>query len=182
MPVQKKQNATRTLTAKDRVVQFGLVIAYWLASIFWFIFRPRTRGVNIAIWWHAKLLMIRNSYRKGYNLPGGNIKRGETLASAAVRELFEEIGLRIPRKRLRYAGRFTSRHEYKRDMVDFYEIDISEPPSLQIDNREVTWARFIDPDAIALEEIFPPVRQYLEARKKSRQSITIEHQGSVSQL
>lgn len=41
----------------------------------------------------GKLLLVRNSYRKGWGFPGGFLKRGETPFDAARRETREEIGV-----------------------------------------------------------------------------------------
>ncbi len=41
------------------------------------------------------LLLVRQSYRRGWTLPGGLLKRNEAPAEAAVRETREEIGLDI---------------------------------------------------------------------------------------
>ena len=41
------------------------------------------------------LLLVRQSYRKGWGVPGGLLKRGETPQDAARREVLEEVGLRI---------------------------------------------------------------------------------------
>jgi 8-oxo-dGTP pyrophosphatase MutT (NUDIX family) len=40
-------------------------------------------------------LFIRHSYRQGWGLPGGLLKRGEHAADAAQRETLEEVGLEI---------------------------------------------------------------------------------------
>ncbi len=40
-------------------------------------------------------LLVRNSYRKGWSVPGGLLKRGEEASDAAVREIREEAGLEI---------------------------------------------------------------------------------------
>ena len=39
--------------------------------------------------------MVKPVYRQGWSLPGGLIDRGEAAADAAVREVWEELGLRI---------------------------------------------------------------------------------------
>jgi len=41
------------------------------------------------------VLMVRHGYRSGWGVPGGLLQRGEEPAMAAVREVFEEVGLRI---------------------------------------------------------------------------------------
>ncbi|HYX44151.1 MAG TPA: NUDIX hydrolase [Acidimicrobiales bacterium] len=41
------------------------------------------------------LLLIRNSYRRGWGFPGGFLKRGESPDDAARRETSEEIGVQV---------------------------------------------------------------------------------------
>jgi 8-oxo-dGTP pyrophosphatase MutT (NUDIX family) len=40
-------------------------------------------------------LLVRHSYRKGWGVPGGLLKRGEEAAAGARRECMEEVGLEI---------------------------------------------------------------------------------------
>lgn len=41
------------------------------------------------------LLLVRNSYRRGWGFPGGFLKRGEAPADAAARETREEVGVDV---------------------------------------------------------------------------------------
>ena len=41
------------------------------------------------------MLLIRNSYRRGWGFPGGFLKRGETPDDAARRETREEVGVHV---------------------------------------------------------------------------------------
>jgi ADP-ribose pyrophosphatase YjhB (NUDIX family) len=42
-----------------------------------------------------RVLLLRPSYRKGWGLPGGMLQRGESPATAAVREAAEELGIQV---------------------------------------------------------------------------------------
>jgi ADP-ribose pyrophosphatase YjhB (NUDIX family) len=56
-----------------------------------------------------EVLLVRNWLgHQHWTLPGGGIKRSETPAEAAAREVHEETGLRIPHDHLRELGVFTS--------------------------------------------------------------------------
>jgi 8-oxo-dGTP pyrophosphatase MutT (NUDIX family) len=72
---------------------------YWLAARLYeayrLLARPHTHGALVAIWHQQRLLLVQASYRRSLSLPGGGIERGETPRQAAVRELAEELGLRV---------------------------------------------------------------------------------------
>jgi hypothetical protein len=69
-------------------------LAFPLARIWWRLTRPRHEGVVVAVYVGSALLLVRSSYRRGWHLPGGGVRRGEIPETAARRELAEEIGLR----------------------------------------------------------------------------------------
>jgi ADP-ribose pyrophosphatase YjhB (NUDIX family) len=41
------------------------------------------------------VLLLRNSYRPGWGLPGGMLRRGEAVVDAVLREVREEVGLEV---------------------------------------------------------------------------------------
>ena len=47
----------------------------------------------MAVYVGPALLLVHQSYRIGWHLPGGGVRRGEMPEAAARRELAEEIGL-----------------------------------------------------------------------------------------
>jgi 8-oxo-dGTP pyrophosphatase MutT (NUDIX family) len=53
----------------------------------------RQRGTAVVIR-HGKVLLVRDRGRHRFSLPGGAVKPGEPTASAAARELYEELGLK----------------------------------------------------------------------------------------
>lgn len=60
---------------------------------------PAHLGGNVLIVWQDKLLLEKRSDSDLWGLPGGGAKKQETGLDAAVREVYEELGLRIPRER-----------------------------------------------------------------------------------
>ena len=71
------------------------LIAYKIAKIYWKIFRPQTFGVKLLLINDGKVLLVEQSYTKGYHLPGGGVKSGEMFEQALKREILEELGLYI---------------------------------------------------------------------------------------
>ena len=121
--------------------------------------RPRHEGTAVAIYIGAALLLVRQSYRIGWHLPGGGIRRGEMPDAAARRELAEEIGLET--STLVPAGVACGNWDGRRDRVHFFELRLAESPKLQLDNREVIAARLISPCELQHMTLTGPVAAYL---------------------
>lgn len=121
-------------------------------------------GVFIAVWHDDRILIIKNSYRKWYILPCGGIKPHETIERAAVRELFEEVGVEARIEQVRYVGRYAQRYKYALDNGHFFELNCSAAPPIKIDNREVIWAEFMFPEKAIALNLNPLVRLYLSDR------------------
>lgn len=81
--------------------------------IYCFIFRPISVGVRVMLIQNGQVLLVRQTYIPGWFMPGGGVKRGETLEEAARREAQEEIGAQMGE--LRLLGSYTHFGEYKSD-------------------------------------------------------------------
>jgi len=92
-----------------------LRIAYRLLTIYWSVLHPVTVGVRLLLVREGSVLLVRHTYRKAWYLPGGGVKRGETLEQAARREAQEECGARLGK--LQLLGAYTDFEEYKTDQV-----------------------------------------------------------------
>lgn len=62
-----------------------------------------------------KVTLVRQTYMHGWFMPGGGLKRGETLEQAARREALEETGAELGEIKL--MGAYTSFKEWKTDHV-----------------------------------------------------------------
>ncbi len=71
-----------------------LRLIYLLYRLFQFVFRPITLGVRVMMVKDGQVLLIRHTYmdRGSWYLPGGGLRRGETVETAARREIREEAG------------------------------------------------------------------------------------------
>jgi 8-oxo-dGTP pyrophosphatase MutT (NUDIX family) len=106
----------------------------------------RREGALVAVYVGPALLLVRVSYRHGWQLPGGNILPGEMPEAAARRELAEEIGLTVPV--LRPAGDVFGFWDGRHERVHFFELLLAELPELKLDNREVVEVRLTPPDEL----------------------------------
>ncbi len=156
-------------TLIDRAWRVALVIAWTLRNAYWFLVRPSTPSVNVAVWHASRVLVIRNSYRASASFPGGGVHRREALLEAARRELVEEVGIEVGPEEIRWVEEIRVRHPYREDRAQIFEVRMLEQPEVRIDRREVSWARFLDVnEALAFPELAPEVRIYLEAGLKAR--------------
>jgi 8-oxo-dGTP pyrophosphatase MutT (NUDIX family) len=91
----------------------------WLgARLWWRLARPVTMGVRVIIVDRDNVLLVRHTYRTGWFLPGGGLKRGESLLEAAAREAREEAGATLLDPEL--VGIFSNFSEGKSDHVALF--------------------------------------------------------------
>lgn len=90
-----------------------LRLAFLAFRLYLFVFRPVRIGVRVVVLQERQVLLIRQTYVAGWFLPGGGVKRGETLEQAARREAREEVGAELGE--LQMLGAYTNFTEWKSD-------------------------------------------------------------------
>jgi 8-oxo-dGTP diphosphatase len=143
----------------DLACRTAFRLGFPLARIWWQLARPRHEGALVAVHVGPALLLVRSSYRVGWHLPGGGVRRGEMPEAAARRELAEEIGLVA--SALLPAGVICGIWDGRRDRVHFFELRLVELPKLQLDNREIIAARLTSPSELDSMVLTGPVVAYL---------------------
>jgi 8-oxo-dGTP diphosphatase len=160
LPVGRLSTSARS-TMADAVWRVGYRLAYFVLRLWWFLRRPPHRGAVVAVWCQGSLLVVRQSYRWGLNLPGGSVAKREPVIAAACRELKEELGLSAQPQSLVHVGDAVLRWEYRHDHVSFFDLRLDEMPRLLPDNREIVEARFLSPEAVRALPLSPVLRAYL---------------------
>ncbi|MDD2923455.1 MAG: NUDIX domain-containing protein [Anaerolineales bacterium] len=88
-------------------------ILYFAFRIYCFLFRPVRMGVRTMMIQDDRVWLVRQTYMGGWFMPGGGVKRGETLDQAARREAKEETGAELGD--LKLLGAYTNLTEWKTD-------------------------------------------------------------------
>ena len=158
-------------TVVDRLYRAAYRCAYLLMRVYWQTLHPSTHGALVALWWQERILLVRQSYVPYLSLPGGYVHPGESALLAAVRELREETGFTVSPEQLRPVLDRTHDWQGKRDHVEIFELEVTEPPRLRIDNREVIEAMFLGPQEALAQDLFPLIRDVI-ARRMARRTTT----------
>jgi 8-oxo-dGTP pyrophosphatase MutT (NUDIX family) len=123
------------------LIRRGLLrLAYALSKLLPHLRKRAPLGAAVAVRWNETILVVRHSYRPGWSLPGGRVKRGETAERAAQRELEEEVGLHARLDELRPA--------YATLSLRIFEFRPEGEPEPRVDGREIVEARLVEPAAV----------------------------------
>ena len=99
-----------------------------IACVVSLIFRivPKKDRVRVIVYRDdGKILLVRGRFsRQKWALPGGGVKHNESYEQAAVREVLEEIGLKI--HNLRYLGKANSHESYAKFSVRVFAAHASD--------------------------------------------------------
>jgi ADP-ribose pyrophosphatase YjhB (NUDIX family) len=93
-------------------------LAYRLLRVYWFFFRPVTMGVRVLLHKDEQFVLVKHTYQDAWYLPGGGVKRDETLEDAIRREAAEECGATLNHVEL--IGIYTNFKEYKSDHITVF--------------------------------------------------------------
>ncbi|MEO5646508.1 MAG: NUDIX domain-containing protein [Candidatus Paceibacterota bacterium] len=115
-------------------------IANSIRRIYWYIFRPHTQGVKCLIECNGEYLLIQTSYSgKYWTLAGGGVGRNEGPETAAIREVNEELGIKVGS--IKQIGQYESTIEYKKDTVYLFHAQVSSK-DFNSNSTEVSDARW----------------------------------------
>ena len=150
----------------DRFWRGAFRLGFPLARVWWRLRRPRHEGALVAVRVGPALLLVRSSYRREWNFPGGGVRPGEAPEAAARRELAEEVGLTAPA--LLPAGVVCGLWDGRRDQVHLFELRLDRRPELRLDGREIVAARLMTPDEWRGVPLTGPVATYLAGAAPDR--------------
>lgn len=98
----------------------------------------------VAVWHGPHLLLVFDRFRHQWELPGGRIDPGETPRQAAVRELHEESGLRVPTLTLAGYARFRLTTPARVEYAALYTAQVAARHDDFTPNPEISAVRWWD--------------------------------------
>ena len=121
---------------------------------------PTHLGANAIITWDGKLLLEKRRDSDSWGLVGGGVKKTETGRDAIAREVYEELGLRIPKERFvkldvyGEPGRIAAYRDGSiwQMVIVVYGLELTEKPVLRI-SSESRDLRFFTREQIGQIEI-----------------------------
>ena len=107
---------------------FGRAIFRGVAYVMSLVFRIGSKKDRVRVIVYrddGDILLVRSRFsRQEWALPGGGVKHNESYEQAAVREVLEEIGLRV--HNLRYLGKANSHESYAKFSVRVFAAHASD--------------------------------------------------------
>ncbi|MDP9378814.1 MAG: NUDIX domain-containing protein [Chloroflexota bacterium] len=96
-------------------------LRYEMRRLYWRTLRPTTLGSRCLVLSQddaESVLLVKHTYERWWYMPGGGVEKGESFASAARREVWEETGLEV--RDLSLFGLYHNTGEGKDDHVALY--------------------------------------------------------------
>ena len=122
--------------------------------------RPAHLGVNAIITYNGRILLEKRRDSDTWGLVGGGVKKSETELQAIIREIYEELGLRIPAEKFRKLavygepGRIAAYQDGSvwRMVIVLYGLELEKEPEITI-SAESRAMRFFTKEEVAKLDI-----------------------------
>ena len=116
------------------------------------------RSAGLSIIWQGQVLLAHSTgrnFKTGYGIPKGGIDPDESEIQAAIRETFEEVGIKVPKDLIdRNPNTYTFTSRKHKKVVTYFIVEIDsldqiglkgpKVPKSQLQIDEVNDARFLD--------------------------------------
>ncbi|MET8358897.1 NUDIX hydrolase [Micromonospora sp. NPDC005171] len=137
--------------AGNALVEFRLVAEEELP---WLIEKVRVPASLVVVTHGDAVLMMFDSWRKQWELPGGMRESGESARQAAVRELREETGLDVSDLTFAGVAEFGLAKPKRREILAVYQVQLEAPPRLTV-NDEALGFRWWPPSEPVGDDMSP---------------------------
>src|SRR5436309_2551238 len=109
--------------------------AYNGLRVYWFLAHPEVQGVKCVLTKGEHVLLVRHTYGdRGWDLPGGRIRRDEPAVATARREMHEELGVLIDD--WTPLGEVSGTAQHRRDRMQIFQAELPDS-DIEIDRGEL---------------------------------------------
>lgn len=141
------------------MVRLGMRAAFALMRWRWFVTRPHTRGASaFCLTPEGTLVLVRTSYEDGWNLPGGGLAFDEPAKTGLLRELSEELALRLFGDVI-FVGQMEHRPNFKRDIEAVFVV--TDAQFGRVTNLEIECVGRFTPERLP-NDLSPELRQRID--------------------
>jgi ADP-ribose pyrophosphatase YjhB (NUDIX family) len=153
----------------------ALRIAHQVRRVVWRVFGPRVVGVRAIVVDTSthpnKILLVHHSYgRPAWHLPGGGVKRRESIEEAVRREVREEAAIEVTGP-VRLLGTYSNLGEGKSDHISVFVVDQWRRHRRDDDDAEIAATGFFDPSTELPETTTPGTRRRLDEWRRGSVSV-----------
>lgn len=136
---------------------------FWLSWPALRVYMGRGERSRVIVVAEDRLLLVKGFVGHGlWTLPGGGIKRAETARQGAVREVWEETGLKLPPASLRTVGRGVASECGLKFSYVVFAVELPKTARLIRQKRELTDAAWLPLSTMARRaDISPATRRIL---------------------
>lgn len=142
---------------------------FWLGWPVWFVyFRIYADRSRVIVRANEQVLLVRPWLGPGaWGLPGGGRHRNETLAEAACRELFEEVGIAVLADNLQAMGKYQWHRRGLAYTAHYFLLELDMQPVIKRQWYEIMDAAWFDEPALTsltIDEDLRLVQKLLRAK------------------
>lgn len=147
---------------REKINKFGFILLKPFISLF----LAGTTRARALIVYEDEILLVRDWLgSQRWSMPGGGVRKGERSQQGLVRELQEELGLKIQPKQLKQIMKTKQDEHGARFLAIIFQINLTEKPKLTIKKNELIEAGWHSATKLP-EEVHPLVSEALKIRKK----------------
>lgn len=141
-------------------------LAAGLYETYRLIAKPHTHGALVAIWWEGRVLLVETSYRRALSLPGGGIEAGETPLQAAMRELDEEVAIKVEANELQDPWQLSELSAGGRNTVTIFAWHPTCQPEVGVDGLEIRGCHWLTREEALTRALTGHLRAYLQSTQQ----------------
>jgi ADP-ribose pyrophosphatase YjhB (NUDIX family) len=129
-----------------RLIRAGYGLAWLALGLLAPLHRGRGRGVKAVLSHDGRVLLVRHTYGpKRWELPGGGVRRSETLLDGVRREIREELSIELGTPALIAYGCGSGRHVKR--IISVFGAELASD-AVSVDVKEIDRAQWYRPDAL----------------------------------